>query len=85
MPVPLERYLDRAELKQRLCRDVADCLSEAIDAAQAALVDAFCPDGAFDVDVSGEVIASVNAERMIDEALEPLWSLQTELERRGNR
>jgi hypothetical protein len=85
MPLPLEHYLDRDELLELLNRNVADQLNEALDAARISLIDAFCPGGAFDVDSAGEPIASINAERRIDQALEPLWDLQLEFERKGKR
>jgi hypothetical protein len=79
MPVPLDHF----ELEQRLCRDVAYRLGQAIDAARISLVDSFCPDGAFEVDAVGEVIASVGAERAIDRALSELYELLFNLERRS--
>jgi hypothetical protein len=83
MPVPLDRYLDRTELEKRLYRDVADRLGPAIDAARISLVDDFC-DGLFEVDATGEILASVGAERSIDRALNELYELQLNLEQRAS-
>jgi hypothetical protein len=81
---PFDWYLDRAELERRIHRDAADRLSEAIDGARVALIDAFC--GApFETDAAGEVLVSIDAERSIDRALEPLWTLAAELSRKGRR
>jgi hypothetical protein len=84
VPLPLDRYIDRTELERRLNRDVAHRIGEAVDAAKVRLTDAFCGD-AFDLDANGEPIITANAERTIDDALAPLWSLQDELERKGGR
>jgi hypothetical protein len=83
MPVPYSRYLDQRELEARISRDIALHIGEAIDAAKIALVESFC--GPFDTDVNGEVLVSVNAERIIDKALSGLWDLETELTRKGSR
>jgi hypothetical protein len=85
LPVPLDRYLDRNELERRVNRDLAHRLSEAVDAAKVRLTDAFCGDDAFDVDANGEPIITVAAERTIDDALSPRWSLQDEFARKGGR
>jgi hypothetical protein len=58
---------------------LADRLDQAITDARIALMDAFVPDGNFEVDAEGEVIASVNAERAIDRALSELYELQQSL------
>ena len=63
MPVPLNHYLDPSELERRVNRDVADRLSEAIDSARLALVDAFCGDAVLDVDANGEPLIAANAEK----------------------
>jgi hypothetical protein len=85
MPVPLNHYLDPSELERRVNRDVADRLSEAIDSARLALVDAFCGDAVLDVDANGEPLIAANAEKAIDGALTPLCALQDEFTRKARR
>jgi hypothetical protein len=83
MSVPYDRYLDQRQLQARISRDIASRIGEATDAAKLALVESFC--GPFDIDANGEVLAPINAERIIDRALSGLWGLQFELERKGGR
>jgi hypothetical protein len=84
MPITRERHLDDPD-QARIYREVASQLAEVIDAARTVLFDAFCPDGAFELDTDGEVIASVNAERVIDRAFDELEIFQLELHRKGAR
>lgn len=85
MPIPLDRYLDREELERRVNRDVANQLVEAIDSARLTLVNVFCGDAAFDLDANNEPVITATAEKVIDNALAPLWQLQDELGRKGGR
>lgn len=85
MSIPLNQYFDREQLERRLNRDMADRIGELTDAAKVALVDTFCGDAAFDLDTNREPIILVGAERAIDNALGPLWTLADKLSRKGGR